>query len=211
MKNQFIERPATERALSSRRTVYGVGINDADYMTNMINSHGKQITCPYYQKWIDILQRTHSEKYFIRYPTYRGCSVCDEWLLFSTFRAWMKSQDWEGKCLDKDVIAPGNKTYSPENCVFVSQHVNLILTTRKRFRGPLPIGVNKNKSRFVVSLVVNGERVKTGTYKTKEEAAKSYGKLKHDAIMDLASKQTDKRIIDGLKLHAIKFLNCEVE
>lgn len=167
MKNQFIEKPVNKRALSCRKLVYGVGINDADYMTNMITTEGKQITCPYYQKWIDILQRTHSEKYFIRYPTYRGCSVCDEWLLFSRFRSWMESQDWEGKCLDKDVIKPGNKIYSPDNCVFVSQHVNLILTTRKRFRGSLPIGVHINKDKFGSALCVNKQPVNLGTYDTK--------------------------------------------
>ena len=211
MKIQFIERPVNKKALSRRKPVYGVGVNDADYMTNMFTTEGKQITCPYYQKWIDILQRTQSEKYFIRYPTYRGCSVCDEWLIFSKFRSWMETQDWKGKCLDKDVIKPGNKVYSPDYCVFVSQHVNLILTTRKKLRGSLPIGVTMNNERFGAAVCINKKNRSLGSYETKEEAAKVYGEAKHDAIMDLASTQSDQRIKDGLKLHALMYLNCEVK
>ena len=174
MKNKFIESPVTERALSHRRLVCGVGINDADYMTNMITAGGKQITCPYYQKWIDILQRTHSEKYFIRYPTYRGCSICDEWLVFSEFREWMESQDWKDKCLDKDVILPGNKVYSPETCAFVSQHVNLILTSKRRNNSGLPIGVSLYCGRYRAYMNFDKKLFYLGIYDTKEAAGESY-------------------------------------
>lgn len=211
MKNKFIENPVNNRCLSRRNLVYGVGVNDANYMTSIVTDEGKQITCPFYQKWIDILQRTQSEKYLIRYPTYRGCSICDEWLIFSKFKSWMESQDWIGKCIDKDIIKPGNKVYSPEMCVFVSQHVNLILTNRRRCRGSLPIGVSKYKDKFISEISINKKHVFLGIYKTKEEAAKAYGKVKYNAIMELALIQTDKRVKDGLKLHAIKYLKCEVK
>ena len=211
MKNQFIEIPASKFSLSRRKLIYGVGVNDADYMTNMVSPDGNNIACPYYQKWVDIIQRTHSEKYLIRYPTYRDCTICDEWLKFSKFKSWMIKQDWEGKCLDKDVIKPGNKHYSPKYCAFVSQHVNLILTTRKRHRGSLPVGVHKNKRGFAAIVSVNGKYVKLGTYGTKEGASKAYGAAKHDAIIDLASKQSNPRVRRGLELHAMKYLNCEVE
>ena len=71
-----------------------------------------------------MLQRCYSESHLVRQPTYKGCSVCEEWLTFSNFKSWMEQQDWEGKQLDKDLLVYKNKIYSPETCVFVSSVIN---------------------------------------------------------------------------------------
>jgi len=39
----------------------------------------------------------------------------------------MERQDWEGKHLDKDILIPGNKIYSPDRCIFVSSLINLLI------------------------------------------------------------------------------------
>ena len=115
------------------RLVCGVGINDADYKVELKRVvgrvNGKPIReidwiCPFYYKWRNMLVRGYSRKLKDRHKTYEECYVCEEWLRFSNFKAWMEQQDWEGKQLDKDLLVIGNKLYSPSTCCFVSRQVN---------------------------------------------------------------------------------------
>jgi len=124
------------------KLVHGAGINDADYAVAGKNHRtGKQWMCPYYNKWKGMLRRCYSKKYQEKYPTYEGCSVCEDWLIFSNFKSWMESQNWEGKDLDKDLLFEGNKVYSPDKCVFVSSVLNAFVTDSGRARGKYMIGV----------------------------------------------------------------------
>ena len=126
------------------KLVYGVGINDAIYTTQpMIN--GKQVVCPYYRTWKDMIRRCYSTKYYDKRPTYEGCSVADEWLVFSKFKAWMETQDWEGNQLDKDILLQGNRIYSKDTCAFVSGSVNSFVLNNQAIRGEYKIGVSYNK------------------------------------------------------------------
>ena len=111
------------------KLVYGVGINDADYRVQekitVVDEDGKKKQklvwiCPFYEKWKPMLRRCYSAKYQEVRPTYIGCSVSEDWLRFSTFKAWMAAQDWEGMEIDKDILFPNNKIYSPETCVFIN-------------------------------------------------------------------------------------------
>ena len=114
------------KMVKPKRLVYGVGINDADYVVQKwetigyVNGKQKQKLiwiCPYYSAWKSMLKRCYSSKYQDKRPTYKGCSVSDEWLTFSVFKVWMEKQDWEGKQLDKDLLFEGNKIYSADTCV----------------------------------------------------------------------------------------------
>lgn len=62
----------------TKRLVYGVGINDAGYVTQkfqrLLDANGKKLTkriwtCPYYLKWAQILERCYSEKKHKTSPT----------------------------------------------------------------------------------------------------------------------------------------------
>lgn len=79
--------------------------------------------------------------------SYKDCSVCDEWLTFSNFRAWMEQQDWKDKELDKDLLVEGNLIYSPEACMFVPRELNIFTVTQRRNIGKLPMGVFLYKGR----------------------------------------------------------------
>lgn len=117
-------------ALSPDKLVFGVGINDADYKVNPVID-GKRVMCPYYSRWLHMLRRCYSSYWIKKYPTYNGCSVCEEWLTFSNFKKWMETQDWEGKELDKDILSAKNrnKIYSPEACIFITGRLNRFLKT----------------------------------------------------------------------------------
>jgi len=99
--------------MTSNPLVFGVATSDSSYVTQK-TIDGVMVVCPFYRKWISMLTRCYSKNYQLRHPTYKGCSVSDEWLLFSAFKSWMKKQDWDGKQLDKDLLISGNKIYSPD-------------------------------------------------------------------------------------------------
>lgn len=70
------------------RTVCRVGINDAGYPVGIKGS-----LCPFYKTWVSMIRRCYDEKVHELKPCYSGCSVVDEWLLFSNFKSWMEDQD----------------------------------------------------------------------------------------------------------------------
>jgi hypothetical protein len=195
-----------------KRLIHGVGINDSAYQTNPSINSKKEI-CLYYSRWKGMLQRCYSEEYISRNPTYKNCFVCDEWLSFMAFRCWMQKQDWNNKYLDKDIIKPGNKIYSPANCSFVDIYTNNLIITKLSSRGKYPIGVVlcKDTRNFSSNISIKSTDIHLGEYKTIKDAHKAYCAAKYDYIMEAIPRQTDNRVINGLKLHAIRYLNGEVK
>lgn len=92
-----------------------------------------------------MLQRCYDQKWISRYPTYKDCKVCDEWLTFSNFKKWMELQDWAEKYLDKDILNPSCKIYSPETSRFVCSITNNFILDRLNGRGEFPIGSSMDK------------------------------------------------------------------
>jgi hypothetical protein len=190
------------------RLVHGVGINDADYVTQKkIKDENGMVRveyCPFYQTWINMLKRCYSSAYQSVQTTYIGCSVCEEWRRFSSFRGWMMSQKWEGMQLDKDHTSPGNKIYSPDFCVFIPQALNLFLNDQRRQRGEWPIGVTYNKrSRVFIAQCCNpfsGQYENLGRHKTPELAHEAWRKAKHRHACRYADMQTDPRIAAALRI-----------
>ncbi len=190
MQNKFIEIPATELCINRRSLICGVGINDANYKV-LPRVNGGQLRCPFYQKWVSMIKRCYSHKLQAKQPRYKGCSVCDNWLIFSNFRAWMIKQDWEGNELDKDLIKKGNKIYSSEFCLMVSAEVNRFLLERESKRGEFLIGVyyNKDCKRFSSScrnpITKKSERI--GFFNTETKAYIAYKARKRENALKLAN------------------------
>jgi hypothetical protein len=203
MQYQFKETPASSQSLSRRKLILGVGVNDANYLTQT-NINGKKTICPYYSKWRGMLSRCYSEIELKKYPSYIGCTVCDEWKLFSNFKEWMKSKDWQGNHLDKDILQQGNKVYSAETCVFVSCEVNLLLIDRGGDRGEWPQGVvyHKQKGKFQAQCRVNGKNKYLGLFNTPESAHDEYKRVKYKEISRVAMK-LEGRLRDALLAYII--------
>lgn len=199
---RFIKIKANKQSLAQRRRVAGVGINDADYMTEY-----KGVKCPYYRHWVNLLQRCYNPTIHETYPSYKDCYVCEEWLTFSNFSKWMQSQKWKGKHLDKDIMLPGNKEYGPDKCVFVTNALNCLLTSHNRARGSYAQGVtfNKKGKKFQAECSVKGVTVFLGWHNTEEAASKVYRKFKAKLITKTANLQKDVRIRVGLLLHAKEY------
>lgn len=199
------------KKLSKPRLVYGVGVNDADYVTQKMETigyvNGKQKqkrvwTCPYYRVWESMLMRCYSAKLQERRPTYKGCSVSKEWLTFSNFRKWMETQDFVGKQLDKDLLFEGNMVYSVETCVFVTQMVNSFTIDCRSSRGEWMVGVSwhKRANKFVseCSNPFTKKNEYLGLFTCELEAHKEWLKRKLELAYDLAAIQTDERVAKAL-------------
>lgn len=206
---EFIEMPATKRSISMRKPVHGVGINDANYVVQPLVD-GKQVMCPYYQAWNHMLTRCYSQKYQAKHPTYIGCEVVKEWLTFSNFRAWMETQDWEGKQLDKDILVIGNKTYSPDACLLVSSQINTLLNDCAASRGDLPKGVSFHKGvgKYVAKCRVIGKLKHLGYFTLIPKAEYEYLTFKSDLIKKIANEDEalgNPRLQEALLAHSDMF------
>ena len=201
----------TVQSLSQKHLIYGVGINDADYPIDPVIG-GKRKKCDFYRTWNSMLTRCYSSKTHNRQPRYENCSACNEWHSFMAFREWMIEQDWEGNHLDKDIIIPGNKIYSPEACCFVTTEINALLTGNNARRGDFPQGVSYKKAlnKFASNISINNKQKHIGYFFTPEEAFISYCKEKSKHITDVADGQPEP-IKSGLLKHAELYRNGEIK
>ncbi|MBT9570023.1 MAG: hypothetical protein IV106_02725 [Pseudomonas umsongensis] len=156
-----------------KRLVYGVGDNDLPGATGT-TIDGRFIHDPFYCAWHGMLMRCYSTKYAARYPTYAGCSVCEEWLAFSVFKSWMIAQNWKGMVLDKDLLVAGNKLYSPHTCVFIPRWLNVFLSNLVTKQRALPMGVSKAKNRFPARYGRGATSIYIGSFATPEQAHEAY-------------------------------------
>lgn len=184
----------------AEKLVYGVGINDANYVIQPLIG-GRREKCQIYDIWQGMLERCYSPKYLEKRPTYIGCSVDKEWHSFMAFRAWVLDQNFEGKQLDKDLLYPGNKIYSKNTCVFITGPLNSFMTESTATKGLLPIGVYRRGNKFRAQC--NNPFTKTkkhlGTFSTPEEAHLAWKKYKHELALEYAKLETDPRIIHALQ------------
>ena len=150
-----------------------------------------------------MLERCYSKKSLESYPTYIGTRVCSEWLSATAFKKWMEQQDWHGKCLDKDIISPGSKLYSPDTCAFVLPATNLFVTASDASRGDYPIGVclfkPTGKYKAQCNNPFTGKQEHLGLFSTPEEAHEVWRKRKHDLAQLVAATESDPRVVEALK------------
>lgn len=181
--------------------VCGIGVNDVDFTVRNI---------PSYSCWVCMLKRCYSKLFQKAEPSYIGCSVCDEWLLFSNFKEWFDANYVDGYALDKDILVKGNRVYSPETCCFVPQRINSLLINRKSHRAKSGIiGTHKNGKRFLAVLKINGKLKNLGRYNTVEEAFSAYKSAKEAQIQEVAAEYYSKGLIDKKVYDAL--MNYRIE
>lgn len=163
---------------NSGKLVCGVGSYDSDEPTakyiKLENGKTKRLSinrC--YDIWGSMLERCYSGKS----KFYLEVSVCEEWLKYSNFRQWyIEQENQQGDLcqydLDKDLLNGTTKLYSPENCVFIPDWLNLQLIERNKKRGDYPLGVCKYKNGYISNIGDGSGKTKKylGFYQTPEEA-----------------------------------------
>lgn len=188
------------------KLICGVGINDADYpvyKTTIISDTSKLTwVCPFYSRWKHMIERAYAAYIKKQAPSYEICSVTPEWHYFMTFRKWMVEQDWRGKELDKDLLVPGNRVYSPDTCLFVTNEVNSFMTENKIKKSNLPTGVTFDKKRGYFRAagrdVISKKNKFLGSFATAEEAHYAWSEFKYEQAVLLSEWQTDNRVAEAL-------------
>ena len=112
----------------------------------------------------------------------------------------MKTQDWKDKQLDKDILFPGNKIYSPATCLFVCTKINGFLINCVKPKGGLPMGVVFCRGKFLAQCnnPFNNNNKRIGSFNTPEEAHLAWKAKKHEHACKLAELETDLRIKKAL-------------
>jgi hypothetical protein len=189
------------------RSVYGVGYFGNGEYKAWENGKNTRI----YNTWYDMLKRCYDKEYHKKQPTYKNCTVCDEWLNFQNFARWYEENYYEIEgevmCLDKDILFKGNKIYSPETCVIVPQAINKLFTKRQNDRGDSAIGTSPVDGKYMVRChMINPKTGKSkrkylGIYDTQEKAFKIYKYYKEKNIKMVADyfrEQIPDKLYDAL-------------
>lgn len=162
----------------AKAELYGIATNDMSLKANH----------PLYSAWRGMIQRCYSGN-IKKYPTYQGCSVCDQWLNFSAFYEWGVKNMPTAKIhyhLDKDIIIKGNKIYSPQTCCFVPREINNLTTNCKKVRGVYPVGVSISRGKFLAHVSRDSKQQCIGSFDSPEDAFAAYKSAKESYIKELA-------------------------
>ena len=183
-------------------TVHGVGYKGVG---KFVTNHN----CAEYVTWKDMLGRCYSEKMKNEYQSYFGISeVCDEWLNYQEFGKWYEKNKYivnERLHLDKDILFPGNKIYSPYHCLLVPQRINMLFTNRTNDKN-LPNGIRKTDSGKYSSKYCG---IELGVYNTLEEAYSAYANEKENKIKEIAEEY--KNIIPTKVYNALCSYKVKIE
>jgi hypothetical protein len=130
---------------SDKKRLHGVGyLGKGEYKSFENGKNTRQ-----YMIWYSMINRCYNEKYHKKLPTYKDCTVSEEWHNFQNFASWYDQNYYEVNgekmALDKDILIKGNKVYSSETCIFVPQFINSLFTKCNAIRGEFPIGVSWHK------------------------------------------------------------------
>lgn len=186
-------------------TAYGVGyVGVGKYPTKENNKLIVQ-----YVTWMHILERCYYEKAADKHQAYYGISeVCKEWLNYQNFAQWYDENRYEteGRLhIDKDILYPGNKLYSPYHCILVPQRINMLFLNKPNKRG-LPNGISKEGNRYYA--MYNGKSL--GSADTMNKAYDIYSKAKKKAIINVANEYKNKipqLLYDALMRYEVRIEN----
>ena len=166
--------------------LYNYGIyTKGKYTSRYKGKHTKE-----YNIWVAMISRCYNSKIHKKHPSYKDCSVCDDWLIFQNFAEWFNNNYIENYQLDKDILIQGNKIYSPTTCCFVPQEINLSVIKPMNKR-KYPTGVYKHSKKFVVHIKENKVSKYICIFDTIEDASDCYINEKEKQLIKLAEKYRD--------------------
>ena len=178
-----------------------------------------------YDIWHGIYNRCYKTEQSSSGVCYESASMGDKWLNdIDLFVEWYMANyyecDGESMAVDKDLLRPGNKVYSPETCCIIPQTLNTMLSNCKKrtnhsmwrtSKENLPLGVRHNKSmeKYYSQIKPCGydETITLSYWDTPEEAFEEYKKIKQADILLMAAKyksKVPKNVYDALLKYEVK-------
>ena len=108
---------------------------------------------------------------------YEDITVHPDWYYRSKFENWYNEQKELQPMIDtleieKDILVPNNRMYSPDTCIFVPDWFNLQFLERGKSRGSYPLGVCPYHKGFISNIGDGSGKTKTylGYFPTEELA-----------------------------------------
>lgn len=169
--------------------VYDVGIYEAGKYKAKENGRHTKV----YLVWRSMIARCYSPNYHGA-NVYENVMVCEDWKYFQRFAEWFDENYYEIPTdtivLDKDFksFAYGlSKQYSPENCIFIPQVFNKVITFQHTVNHDLPVGVKSTTSKtfpytYDQTFAMRDKDYCYRRFKTKEEAYEAYLDLTYRKI-----------------------------
>ena len=159
-----------------------------------------------YSRWKSMINRCYNPRVWDTFPTYEGCTVCDEWLYFQSYAEWFYTAcpgDPSMYDVDKDLLCPNNKIYSPETCEFLPRAINILVKNDSGNNKYGCVGVHwdTQKQKFRVRFEFQGKKFSGGYYTDLKDAQEAYVKLKKEKIRKAAQLYKDclsQRAFDAL-------------
>ena len=182
--DQILEARSPKHRKSTK--LFGFGINDSVFsVTGDIGGTRYVHRC--YRAWSHMIMRCYDRTYLIKKPTYGKVTVCEEWLSFMGFYHWWKQNHKEGYQLDKDLLKPNSKIYSPDTCIYLPSSINNFTIDNAAKRGSLPIGVRLEKGikKYSAAIRVNGCRVRLGYFSDEQSAHDAWFKAKMEIAQSM--------------------------
>jgi hypothetical protein len=170
--------------------LYGIGYKGIGKYKIFSNNKINRI----YFLWHSMFKRCYSGEF----ETYKGVTVCEEWYNYQVFAEWVEKnwKDYMNKTwdLDKDIICPKCKIYSPETCTFVPHEINILYSKLNTYsnKGKYLKGVYITPfNRFQAQIYKNKKLCYLGSYDTELEAFQAYKTAKEQHIKEVADKWKD--------------------
>lgn len=162
-----------------------------------------------YQAWSNMINRCYNEKYHATRPKSVGCTVAEEWLSFQTFATWLTNHDYHnlGYFLDKDLLIPKNRLYSPDTCLLLPHEINTLIADSETGSKDLPMGVQKYNDKYKAVLSIDGKQKHLGCFEDIESAFATYAKMKEDNVKAVAERWRDRienRAYDALMVWQVQ-------
>ena len=164
--------------------------------------NGKRVHHKSYSIWSGMHDRAGN--FDGRHPSYKDVYVCDEWCNYQNFAKWYEERDIvniknDFMCIDKDLLHPSSRVYSPDTCCLIPNRINEIFKDYDNYsknNHGLPIGVmfrNEKDRKSVGFKVIKRELNHKGatiytskTFNNVPDAFKYYKMNKEKYIQDLA-------------------------
>ena len=181
----------SDRQLSARSLVCGVGVNDAPYITQP-KVDGKTLCCPFYRIWVGMLRKAHSTE---------SVTVCQEWRSFMAFRDWAVSQDCRGRVLNIGLLSLFTQ-YCPDKCAFIlPSTANLIKECSPA--SVVTHGVDEHQGRW--RAMCHGKYL--GHFDQERDARAARCRAKAGLLVKASLVEKDSRVVDQLVISAAELLN----
>lgn len=171
-------------------------LGQGKYKSEGRDSNGNRQHIQAYESWRKMHLR--AENFDGEHPSYADVTICEEWWNYQNFAAWFEENYYDIEddfmCVDKDIINPISKIYSPETCCIVPNKINDIFKKPKSDTKELPTGVHLRKdmkavryrSRTKVYDEYGNLKTVSKTTKTPEEAFEFYKENKEKYIKQVA-------------------------